>query len=132
VDSTAGRIKERRLERMRLGKAVCDFVPIPSDPEIKIAIVPLTEAEYRQALNKVADVPLPDDMAGAAVKDRVQAQEILVRAIREEADLTQRTYVDTDEQTAIEALTDDLEMIDIDEISGDNEHEFLLLALRSR
>lgn len=115
--STAGRVKERRLERMRLGQAVCDFVSLPSDPEIRVAIVPLTEAEYRQALNKVAEVPLADDLAGASVKDRVQAQEILVRAIREEHDLTLRVYLDDMEKgTALEQLTGDLEVADIDEI----------------
>jgi hypothetical protein len=116
VATTAGRVKERRLERMRLGQAVCDFVALPSDPEIKVAIVPLTEADYRQVLEKVAAVALPDDMAGSAVKDRVQGQEILVRAIREESDLSQRTYEDDDESSAVFKLTDDLEVTDIDEI----------------
>lgn len=114
--TTAGRVKERRLERMRLGQAVCDFVPLPSDPEIRMAIVPLTEADYRQVLGKVADVPLGDDMAGAGVKDRVLAQEILVRAIREENDLTQRVYEDMDGKLAVEILTDDLEVPDVDEL----------------
>lgn len=116
ASTTAGRVKERRLDRMRLGQAVCDFVALPSDPEIRVAIVPLTEAEYSQVLSRVASVPLADDMAGAAVKDRVQAREILVRAIREESDLTQRVYVDTQGELAIEALSDDLEVVDIDEI----------------
>jgi hypothetical protein len=116
VATTAGRVKERRLERMRLGQAVCDFVTLPSDPEIRVAIVPLTEAEYRQVLNKVTEIPLPDDLAGASVKDRVQAQEILVRAIREENDLTERVYQDSQDGPALEQLTEDLEVVDIDEI----------------
>jgi hypothetical protein len=82
---------------MRLGQAVCDYVTLPSDPETRLAIVPLTEAQYLQALNKVAEVPRLDDMAGAAIKDRVQSQEILVRAIREEKDLTQQVFDTVDE-----------------------------------
>lgn len=108
--STAEKIRERRLERMRLGQAVCDFVPLISDPESRLTIVPLTEAQYRQVLEKVAILDQPDNVAGMAVRDRVQAQEILVRAIREESDLTQRAYNDLDE------MLEDLDQLDIDEL----------------
>ena len=40
--STREKIKERRLDRMRLGQAVCSYVNVPSDPEMKLCIVPLT------------------------------------------------------------------------------------------
>jgi hypothetical protein len=81
---------------------------MPSDPEIRLAIVPLTEADYRNVLEKVAAVPSGDDLAGVQIKDRVQAEEILVRAIREEHDLTQLIYDD------VEELTVDFEIHDID------------------
>jgi hypothetical protein len=68
---------------MRLGQAVCDYVEFPAILKFVSAIVPLTEAQYRQVLEKVASVKFPDDMAGAAIKDRVLAQETLVRAIRQ-------------------------------------------------
>jgi len=116
VASTAGRIKERRLERMRLGQAVCDFVALPSDPEIRVAIVPLTEAEYWKVLNEINELGLPDDLAGVTIKDRVRAQQTLVWAIREPEDLSQRVYVDTEEMDASTAMQDDLEVGDIDEI----------------
>lgn len=106
--STKDKIKERRLARMRSGQATCDYVTLPSDSEIRLAIVPLTEADYRNVLEKVAAVPSGDDLAGVQIKDRVQAEEILVRAIREENDLTQRVYSDVDE------LLEDFEIHDID------------------
>jgi len=106
--TTAEKIKERKLERMRLGQSVCDYVTLPSDPEVRLAIVPLTEAEYLQALNKVSEVPQGDDLAGAAIKDRVTSQEILVRAIREERDLTKMVFDDVIE------LMDTLEVQDVD------------------
>jgi hypothetical protein len=56
VASTADKIRERRLERMRLGQAVCDFVTLPSDSETRLCIVPLTEAQYLQALEKVSEM----------------------------------------------------------------------------
>ena len=107
---TRQRIKERRLERMRLGQAVCDFVELASDPEIRLAIVPLTEAEYRIVLEKVNQLGLADDLAGVQIKDRVQAEEILVRAIREEHDLQQRVYESTDD------MLNELEVADIDHL----------------
>ena len=114
--STAERIRERKLERMRLGQAVCDYVPLPSDPEIRVAIVPLTEAEYYKVLNEVNAIQTGDDLAGVSLKDRVTAQQTLVWAIREPENLLQRVYVDDEEGTALEKLLDTLEVSDIDEI----------------
>jgi len=108
--TTAEKIKERKLDRMRLGQAVCDYVTLPSDPEVRLAIVPLTEAEYLQALNAVAEIQRPDDLAGAAIKDRVTGQEILVRAIREERDLTQPVF------ETVHELMDTLEVQDVDHV----------------
>jgi len=101
---------------MRLGQAACDYVDLRSDPEIRLCIVPLTEAQYVQVLAKVVDTKASDDLPGLAMRDRVQANEILVRAIREEDDLTQRVY------NNIEDMLEDLEVQDIDAlIDGYNE-----------
>lgn len=108
ASSTRERIRERRLERMRLGQAACDFVVLPSDPEIRVAVVPLTEADYRNVLEKVSKMETSDDLAGIQIKDRVQAEEILVRAIREEHDLQTRVYDNSQE------LLEDFEVHDID------------------
>ena len=107
---TRQKIRERRLERMRLGQAVCDYVILPSDSEIRVCIVPLTEADYRQVLQKVASLNTPDDLAGIQMKDRVQAQEILVRAIREENDLTKRVYDDVND------MLEDFTIYDVDHV----------------
>jgi len=108
--TTKDRIRERRLDRMRLGQAACEFVTLPSDPEIRLCMIPLTEAEYIQALEKVRELNAEDNLAGMAVRDRIQAQEIIVRAVREEKDLTLRVYDTTDE------MLEDLEVQDIDEL----------------
>jgi hypothetical protein len=108
ASSTREKIRQRRLDRMRLGQAACDFVVLPSDPEIRVAVVPLTEADYRNVLEKVSKLASSDDLAGIQIKDRVQAEEILVRAIREEHDLQTRVY-DTAEE-----LLEDFEVHDID------------------
>jgi len=93
---------------MRLGQAVCDYVVLPSDDEIRVCIVPLTEADYRQVLEKVSKLGVPDDLAGVQIKDRVQAEEILVRSLREENDLTSRLYETTEE------MLEDFDVNDID------------------
>jgi hypothetical protein len=106
---------------MRQGQAVCDYVTLPSDKEIRLCIVPLTEAEYTQALNKVLELEAQDNLAGMAMRDRVQSQEILVRAIREETDLTQRVYqgyVNEKEHfvDAVDEMMESLDVNDIDEL----------------
>jgi len=95
---------------MRLGQAVCDYVNLLSDDEIRVCIVPLTEADYLKVLEKTNDVDAADDIAGMSLRERVQAQEICVRAIREEHDLTKRIYNDVTE------MLEDFEVADIDEI----------------
>jgi hypothetical protein len=108
--TTKERIRERRLDRMRLGQAVCDYVDLPSDPEIRVCIVPLTEADYLKVLEKTNDVDARDDLAGMSIRERVQAQEMCVRAIREEHDLTKRVY------NNVEEMLEDFEVADVDEI----------------
>jgi len=108
--NTKTKIRERRLSRMRNGQATCSYVNLVSDPEMKVALVPLNEAEYEQCLEIVADLQVQDNIAGFALRDRKQAQEILVRAIREESDLTERIYDDVPEMMA------DLDVSDIDQL----------------
>src|SRR5262245_38475792 len=101
---------------MRLGQAVCDYVTLISDPEVRLCIVPLTEGEFRRVLEKVSALQQPDNLAGVAVRDRAQMHEILVHAIREENDLTQRVFVDTPAEngyrpkTAVENMLETLEV----------------------
>jgi hypothetical protein len=109
--SVKDRIAEMRIERMRLGQAVCDVVPLASNPEIRVCIVPLLESEYLQVLEEIAQISMPDNLATLQLKDRRQAAGILVRSIREPEDLSARVYND------VEELTESLDVADIDEIS---------------
>lgn len=107
---TKEKIQERRLTRMRMGQAACSYVNLLSDDEIRLALVPLTEAEYEQCLELVAALNAQDNIAGFTLRDRRQAQEILVRSIREEDNLETRVYSTVDEMMA------DLEVTDIDRL----------------
>lgn len=99
-------LRNRRLDRMRMGQSACDFVTLISDPEQRVAIVPLTEAEYMQALESVAATDAPNSMAGLALLDRQQANEIVVRTIREDDDLTKRVFNSTDEMFEVLTVSD--------------------------
>jgi hypothetical protein len=103
-------ITERRLERMRLGQSVCEYVALISDPEIRLALVPLTEAEYHQALSAIAAMPGIDNLANVSLKDRRLSQEIIVRSIREESDLTLRAF------SSVNEMMETLEVSDVDEV----------------
>lgn len=106
--TTLDKLAERRLARMRMGQSTCDFVVLRSDPEIRFAIVPLTEAEYTQALNAVATMVVPENLVGMELMDRRRAQETLIRAIREESDLETRVFDD------VESLMAEIEVSDVD------------------
>lgn len=108
--STKDKIKERRLDRMRLGQSVCEYVQLPSDNEIRVAIVPLTEGEYHQAMEAIASMGGIDNLANVNLKDRRLSQEIILRSIREEDDLSSRMFSD------IGDMMDTLEVSDVDEI----------------
>lgn len=110
METTKDKIRQRRLDRMRLGQAVCDYVTLPSDSEIRLCIVPLTEADYLQVLEKVRDVPAKDDLPGMTIRDRTMAQEIVLRSIREESDLSVRVY------DFVEDMLEDLEVSDVDDV----------------
>jgi hypothetical protein len=104
---TAQKIRERKLERMRLGQAVADVHSLLSDPEIQVALVPLTEAEYIQCLENTASREIVDDIGGAAIRDRYNTAELLQRACREPGDLEEHMF------DSIEDLVDALEVNDI-------------------
>jgi hypothetical protein len=99
MSALSEQLKERRLSRMRLGKAVAEIRPLLSDPEIQLAIVPLTESEYLNCLTKTVALDLPDNIAGASMRDRHNTNELLVRALRDPEDLTKRPFSGVDELT---------------------------------
>lgn len=103
-------LKERRLERMRLGQATGELVGLASDQEVRVALVPLLEKEYDQCMRAVANMIVPDNVAGAGLMDRQEKREILVRAIRDPSDYSKRMFRDVDD------MMDYLEPVDINHV----------------
>lgn len=90
-------LKERRLARMRLGQDVAMVHPVPSSEDVKIALIPLTEAEYDQALVAAVSLDAPDTLAGSALRDRRSQQEILIRSMRNPDNLDERLFDSCDQ-----------------------------------
>jgi hypothetical protein len=89
---TGDQIKERRAARMRLGQATAEIVSLLSDPEMQVAIVPLTEGEYQKALDVAAAVDAPENTMGILAREERQKAEMLSYACREVDDFTQRAW----------------------------------------
>jgi hypothetical protein len=89
--------RERRLERLRLGQGVCELAELPSDPEIRVALVPLTEAEYSNTLLEADKVIVTESPAGLAYRDETQRRYCLYFATREVENTTKRFFADPSE-----------------------------------
>lgn len=107
MERTAQQLIDRRLNRMRLGQAVCEIFPLLSDPEMRVALVPLTEAEYDQCMEQVVKMEVPETISGNQFRDRELTKETLRRSIREPDDLTTQMFQTTEE------LSEALEVADI-------------------
>lgn len=80
------------LEKMRLGQNSCEVVELPSDPEIRLALVPLTEGEYRRSMEIAEQLQLRDNVASAMVRDQVQKEAIIFFSAREIRDLNEHFF----------------------------------------
>lgn len=80
------------VEKLRLGQAACEIVTLPSDSEVRFALVPLTEGEYRRSLEVAEKLDVGDGMSGALVREQVQKEMILFFAAREIRDLNKHFF----------------------------------------
>lgn len=89
---TFERWRERQAERMRQGQAVCTIEHLLSDPEIRLALVPITDAEHQNALEMASAVPVADNEHGIIRRDREQQNAVIYASGREVGDLTKRFF----------------------------------------
>ena len=87
----------RRLDRMRQGKAVAEFAPLVSDPSVRVALVPLTEAEYENSIKAAAMLVMPESRMGMEYRERWQTAEIIFQASRNPSDLAQHKWESIEE-----------------------------------
>jgi len=98
--------QDGRLRRMRLGQDAPEFVNLITNPEIRVALVPLTEAEYHIGLKAAMDLPAPDNQTGMIYRDRWQQVTDLWNALREPHNPNQRVYESVEQMVAALEHTD--------------------------
>src|SRR5256885_310526 len=99
-----------RLSRMRQGNEVPDYVDIPSMEGVRVALVPLTEAELARGLSYAAQKgdDTPETFSGVQYRSRLAIQSDLWHAVREPGDITAKVF------ESIEDMVEVLEPSDID------------------
>jgi hypothetical protein len=110
---TAEKLIERRLDRMRLGQAVCEIEELLSETDFRVALVPLTEAEYDRCIENVLKVDAPETMMGNQVRDRALTNETLLLSIREPDNLSQQMFSDLGQMTEALDVVDINYLIDV-------------------
>lgn len=90
-------LKERRLERMRQGKNVCSFEHLVSEPEFRVALVPLTEPEYLNSVRVGNELQAPNNAFEMLHREEIQRLVILRHSIRNPNDLTEHFFDSIDE-----------------------------------
>ena len=101
--------EQTRLARMRQGQEVPDYVDIPSMEGVRVALVPLTEAELSRGLAYAAsDDDVPESFSGAQYRSRRAIQSDLWHAVREPGDPEKRVF------ESIEDMVEALSPADID------------------
>lgn len=98
MSTTFDQLKERRLERMRKGQEAATIENLLSDPEIRIALVPLIEGDYDECMRIAAAIDVPDDsIQGAQVVDREERRQVIFRAARQVDDYTKPFFPSMEE-----------------------------------
>lgn len=93
VDNIAEELKERRrLRQMRLGQDAPELYDLPNDPDVRIALVPLNEAENEMSMIEAAMLDLPENQVALSVRDRHAMLCDLALAIRQPNDVTKRVF----------------------------------------
>lgn len=97
-----------RIARIRMGQEAFEWCDIPSLEGIRVAMVPLTEAEEQQGLIASSKLDVPDNIVGYQVRQRVGQVHNVWMSCRLPDDL--RRYIwDTPE-----AMMDEIEPTDVD------------------
>lgn len=104
--SYAERLKQRKFARMRQGQSAAEIETLPSDPEMRVAIVPLTEIEYDNALAGAAKIKVEENAAGFARRDRQYTRLILMQALRDPNNFEVQIWTDVDEMMGTLDSTD--------------------------
>lgn len=103
MSTTSEKLRELKYAHMRLGQSVGYKFQLLSQPEVEVTMVPLTEAENYQCIETITAMEAPENVVGAMLRDRRNANEIMFRAIRNSEDLDEPAFENMEEM--MELLT---------------------------
>ncbi len=101
----------RRLARMRMGQGACELVNLVTLPEVRVAIVPLTEREFEMGYSHAAALDVAENQAGWVMRDRAKQAHDMWAACREPSDLNVHVF------ESIDQMIDELDSMDINYLS---------------
>jgi hypothetical protein len=85
--------EQTQLSRMRQGQEVPEYIDVPSMEGVRVALVPLTEAELSRGLAYAAqNDDVPESFSGVQYRTRRAIQSDLWHAIREPGDIDSRVF----------------------------------------
>jgi hypothetical protein len=109
MSKLADQIREKnRLARMRLGQEAPDLIELPAHPEIRVAMVPLSERETQMGMIYGASLDVPDNSAGLQARNRAVSHSDLWNSLRDPSDLNAKVF------DSVEDLIDELAPEEID------------------
>lgn len=101
-------LERNRLARMRQGQLAPEMLELASIPEIRVAQVPLTEAETQRGIMAAANLEVGDNIVGMQARNRVAVQHDAWLSLREPGDLAKYLFLTPEE------MADALDPRDID------------------
>lgn len=99
---------QQRVKRMRLGQEAPELIDIPSLDGVRVAMVPLTEAESQASLIAASALDVLDNSAGIQARNRVTVQMDVWNACRDPEDVDKKVW------PSMEEMVKDLEPADIE------------------
>lgn len=93
-------LAQNRLARMRQGQLAPDMIDLPSLEGIRVAQVPLTEAETQQGIIAAARLDVGENLAGMQARNRMAQQYDAWLSLREPGNLTELLFKSVEEMTA--------------------------------
>lgn len=96
-------LEAQRLKRMRLGQEVCEFVEFVSVEDLRLALVPLNDAEVQSGVIAAAELDLPDNFATMQARNHASQASDVWNALRDPQDWSVKAFASVHEmQTTLD------------------------------
>lgn len=112
----AGKIAEQireknRLTRMRMGQEAPEYPELLAHPEVRIAMVPLSERETQAGMIYASSLNVPDNSAGINARNRAAVESDVWNSLRDPSNLDAKVF------ESIEDMVEELGPEEIDHLA---------------